>query len=110
MAAMGSTRGSTTGVQATARAMPGRNGPGSENLPEPELITDPVEAAKAAGLRYSTDTGPGITRKRAGRSWSYVGLDGKPIKDPAALKRIKALGIPPAYTDVWINPDPKGHV
>ncbi len=77
---------------------------------EPELIADPVEAAKAAGLRYATDTGPGIGRKRAGRGWSYVGLDGKPIRDAATLRRIKALGIPPAYAEVWINPDPKGHI
>ncbi len=76
----------------------------------PEVITDPVESAKAAGLRYVTDLGPGIRRKRAGRGWSYVGRDGKPIRDPATLARIKALGIPPAYTDVWICPNPNGHI
>ncbi len=79
-------------------------------VPEPVVVTDPVAAAKAAGLRYVTDTGPGLRRKRAGRHWSYVGLDGAPIKDPAELKRIKSLGIPPAYTDVWISPNPRGHI
>jgi hypothetical protein len=81
----------------------GRNGrvtPGSiEGTPDPvappALPTDPVGAAKAAGLRYVTDQGPGIRRKRAGRGWSYVGDDGQRITDPAVLKRIKALGIPP---------------
>ena len=77
---------------------------------DPELISDPVEAAEAAGLRYANDHAPGIGRKRAGRGWSFAGLDGKPIKDRATLARIKGLGIPPAYTDVWINPDPLGHI
>ncbi len=77
---------------------------------EPELISDPVEAAEAAGLRYANDHAPGIGRKRAGKGWSFQGLDGRPIKDRATLARIKGLGIPPAYTDVWINPDPLGHI
>jgi DNA topoisomerase-1 len=70
----------------------------------------PAESAKAAGLRYVSDTRPGIRRKRVGRHFSYVGPDGQPIRDPAVLKRIKALAIPPAWTDVWICPDPNGHV
>jgi DNA topoisomerase-1 len=76
----------------------------------PPIITDPVESAKAAGLRYVMDTGPGITRKRAGKRFSYVGLDGKPIRDPAEKERIKSLGIPPAWTEVWICPNPRGHI
>ena len=71
---------------------------------------DPVASARAAGLRYVTDTGPGIRRKRAGKAFSYTGLDGKPIRNPEELRRIKALGIPPAYTDVWISPDQNGHI
>ncbi len=74
------------------------------------LITDPVESAKAAGLRYVSDEMPGIRRKRVGKHFSYIGLDGKPIRDPEELKRIKSLGIPPAYTDVWICPLPNGHI
>jgi DNA topoisomerase I len=71
---------------------------------------DPVESAQAAGLRYVSDADPGIRRKRVGKHFSYIGLDGRPIHDPTTLKRIKALGIPPAYTDVWICPDPRGHL
>ncbi|HEY0607595.1 MAG TPA: hypothetical protein VGD58_32060, partial [Herpetosiphonaceae bacterium] len=74
------------------------------------LITDPVQSAKAAGLRYVSDEMPGIRRKRAGKNFSYIGLDGKPIRDPEELQRIKSLGIPPAYTDVWICPLPNGHI
>lgn len=74
------------------------------------LITDPVQSAKAAGLRYVSDEMPGIRRKRAGKHFSYLGLDGKPIHDPDEIQRIKSLGIPPAYTDVWICPLPNGHI
>lgn len=74
------------------------------------LITDPVESAKVAGLRYVADTGPGIRRKRAGKHFSYVGVDGKPIHDSDELRRIKSLAIPPAWTDVWICPSPHGHI
>ena len=70
----------------------------------------PVESAKAAGLRYVSEARPGIRRKRAGRYFSYTGPDGQPIHDTAVLRRIKSLAIPPAWTDVWICPDPNGHV
>src|SRR5579884_1053723 len=75
-----------------------------------EIITDPVESAKQAGLRYITDTRPGIRRKRAGKHFSYIGLDGTPIHDEKTLKRIKSLAIPPAWTDVWISPIASGHL
>src|SRR5438067_4263808 len=81
---------------------------GRKPLPEP--IVDPLEAARAAGLRYVTDAAPGTRRKRAGKSFSYVGLDGKPLRDPDELRRIKSLAIPPAWTDVWICPSPRGHL
>ncbi len=70
----------------------------------------PVASARAAGLRYVGEAGPGLGRKRAGKYFSYVGLDGAPIRDPGTLARIKALAIPPAWTDVWICPDPQGHI
>jgi DNA topoisomerase I len=69
-----------------------------------------VEAAAAAGLRYVNDESPGIRRKRAGGGFTYVGADGKRITDPAVLLRVKHLVIPPAWTDVWICPDPVGHI
>jgi DNA topoisomerase I len=71
---------------------------------------DPVESAKAAGLRYVSDTTPGIRRKRAGKHWRYIAPDGTTIDDPDQIKRINSLAIPPAYTDVWISPDPRGHL
>src|SRR5690242_4657327 len=40
----------------------------------------------------------------------YTRADGKPLRNPADLKRIRALAIPPAWTDVWICPDPRGHL
>jgi DNA topoisomerase-1 len=75
--------------------------------------TDPeaaAAAAKAAGLRYVTDSMPGITRRRAGRAFSYRDPQGRPIKEPAELRRLRALAIPPAWTDVWICPHPRGHI
>src|SRR5438067_2477838 len=77
---------------------------------EAPLLKDPVETAKLAGLIYVNDTGPGIRRKKAGKHFTYSGLDGKPIRDEKELKRIRSLGIPPAYTDAWICPDPQGHL
>ncbi len=70
----------------------------------------PIETAEAAGLRYVSDTQPGIQRKRVGKHFSYIGLDGKPIRDPKELERIKKIGIPPAWKQVWICPSPKGHI
>jgi DNA topoisomerase-1 len=72
--------------------------------------TDPVAAAKAAGLRYVTDTSPGIRRVRAGKGFRYVGPDGKTIRDAETLARIRSLAIPPAWTDVWVCPGPPGHL
>ncbi|MBA3318774.1 MAG: DNA topoisomerase IB [Gemmatimonadales bacterium] len=71
---------------------------------------DPVESAQSAGLRYVSDTMPGITRKRAGKGFAYVGSDGKRIADKKEIARIRSLAIPPAYSDVWICPSPQGHI
>jgi DNA topoisomerase-1 len=78
--------------------------------PPPEVVSDPVESAQAAGLRYVSDTQPGIRRKKAGKGFAYVGTDGKTIRDAGELARIRSLAIPPAYTDVWICPSPNGHI
>jgi DNA topoisomerase-1 len=71
---------------------------------------DPRETAQDAGLRYVTDTKPGITRKRSGKGWHYTTPNGDTLKDPAALARIKTLAIPPAWRKVWICPTPDGHI
>src|SRR5213080_3509984 len=73
-------------------------------------IAAPVAAAKSAGLRYVSDTMPGIRRKRVGKHFSYIGQDGKPIHDEEELKRIRAIGIPPAWKNVWICLNPRGHI
>ncbi len=73
-------------------------------------VLDPAEVAKSAGLRYVSDSKPGIRRKRAGKHFSYTGPDGKPIRDPEELRRIRSLAIPPAWTNVWICPNPNGHI
>lgn len=75
-----------------------------------ETVVDPQDAAESAGLVHVSDTEPGITRRKAGKGWSFRGIDGKPVRDKAELKRIRSLAIPPAYTDVWICPDPNGHI
>ena len=73
-------------------------------------VTEHEEAAVRAGLVYVTDGQPGISRKRAGKGWSFHGPRGKRITDTKARKRILSLVIPPAWTDVWVCPDPKGHI
>src|SRR2546422_9563802 len=71
---------------------------------------EPQEAARVAGLRYVSDALPGIRRKQAGRGFTYVGPDGDRISDRASLARIKSLAVPPAWTGVWVCPDPRGHI
>ena len=71
---------------------------------------DPEESARAAGLRYTTDTVPGIQRIRHGSGFRYVGPDKKVIRNSADLQRIRSLVIPPAWTEVWISPEPRGHL
>jgi DNA topoisomerase-1 len=61
-------------------------------------------------LRRADTSKPGYTRRRAGRGFSYRDTGGAPLTDPAELDRVKALVIPPAWRDVWINPDPRGHI
>lgn len=77
---------------------------------EVAIISDPVQSAKVAGLHYVTDEGPGIRRKRAGKGFSFVRPDGKRLTDAEELDRARRLGIPPAWTSVWICPDPRGHI
>lgn len=55
-------------------------------------------------------SGPGIARKRRGRGFVYLEADGTPVRDEATIDRIRALVIPPAWTDVWICRDARGHI
>ena len=63
-----------------------------------------------ARIRRVDCSGPGIRRRRRGRSFSYEDPSGRPIDDPEVLARIRGLGIPPAWKDVWICPIPTGHL
>ncbi|HEY2024927.1 DNA topoisomerase IB [Paraburkholderia sp.] len=62
------------------------------------------------GLRHSDDTRPGYTRKRDKDGFAYFDMNGKRIVDADEIQRINALAIPPAYEDVWICADPRGHL
>jgi DNA topoisomerase-1 len=71
---------------------------------------DPAEAARFAGLRYVSDTRPGIRRRRSGRGFTYRSPTGERITDPERLAWIRAIAVPPAWTDVWISPVRNGHI
>lgn len=75
-----------------------------------QTAPEPTESAQEAGLRYVSDTMPGISRKRSGTGFTYRGPDGRTITDKKEVARIRSLAIPPAYTDVWICPSPNGHI
>jgi DNA topoisomerase-1 len=61
-------------------------------------------------LRRSDSSRPGLRRQRRGRGFAYLDPAGRPLKDPETLDRIRRLAIPPAWSDVWICPDPQGHL
>jgi DNA topoisomerase-1 len=67
-------------------------------------------AAQAARLRYVSDAERGFTRRRRGKSFTYLRPSGEVVRDPATLARIRALAIPPAWKDVWICPTANGHI
>jgi DNA topoisomerase-1 len=73
-------------------------------------VLEPEDAADAAGLRYVRDDRPGIRRLGTGQRFHYVRPGGARVRDAATLARIRGLAIPPAYRDVWICPDPLGHL
>jgi DNA topoisomerase-1 len=74
------------------------------------VAEDPKEAAASAGLRYVSDESPGIMRRRKGASFVYHNKEGKRIRNPLELKRIRSLAIPPAWEKVWICAQANGHL
>src|SRR5436853_2918762 len=72
--------------------------------------TDPLVAARSAGLRYVRDDEPGIRRIATGHGFRYVDSEGKAVRDEEELGRIKALAIPPAWSAVWICRHAHGHL
>ncbi len=74
------------------------------------LSASSVAVAKEAGLRYVSDSRPGITRKARGKSFAYRAAGGAAVRDVETLRRIRSLVIPPAWTEVWICPNENGHI
>jgi DNA topoisomerase-1 len=77
---------------------------------EVPMLVDTRQAAQFAGLSYATTDQPGLRRRRSGRGFSYRNPGGEVIGDRDELRRIRSLAIPPAWKDVWICPDPNGHI
>jgi DNA topoisomerase-1 len=69
-----------------------------------------VAVAQAAHLVYVSDELPGFRRVRKGGGFSYLSADGKVLRNTHEIRRIQLLAIPPAYEDVWICPNPEGHI
>ena len=97
------------GAGSNGRVKPGSAAGTPDPVASPALPTDPVGAAKAAGLRYVTDQGPASAVNAPARAGATSATTAA-VRDRAVLKRIKALVIPPAWTGVWICPDPRGHL
>jgi DNA topoisomerase IB len=76
----------------------------------PAVIALARRHARASGLIYVSDTRPGISRDRRGKGFRYLKPNHRPVSEPEVLERIRKLAIPPAYTDVWICPEPRGHL
>lgn len=77
------------------------------------LETPPAAAEQhcvLANLVYVEDTAPGITRRLLRGKFCYFDVRGERIRDAEVVRRLNALAIPPAYTDVWICPDENGHL
>ena len=88
---------------------PGTNSRNGKAL-EATLANEPAEAAEEAGLQYVSDDRPGYTRRANNGDFEYLDTQGQKIRDEQRVLRIKSVAIPPAWTDVWICPSPKGHI
>ena len=72
---------------------------------------DAIDLSPAtSGLLYVNDDDPGLRRVKAGDGFHYRDPDGERVTDAATLERIRLLAIPPAWTEVWICPSPRGHI
>src|SRR5687767_5922605 len=78
--------------------------------PGPDAAAEGAAHARTARLRYVSHGEPGIRRVRDGGQFHYIGPDGRPLTSESALARIRKLAIPPAYEEVWICCDPRGHL
>lgn len=82
---------------------------GGVRVPKALLTRDPELLAVKSGLHYVPDEEPGYSRRRCGKGFTYLDLDGSTLGD-RERDRLEALAIPPAWTDVWLAPTPKAHV
>ena len=78
--------------------------------PQHANAPDPRPAVRAMGLVYVSDAQPGLRRIRRGKGFGYRDADGQAVTDSEELARIRALAIPPAYAEVWICSNPRGHL
>jgi DNA topoisomerase I len=82
----------------------------------PQVARPPLSAAtletiaSCEELRFSSDAEPGISRRRAGKGYIYTWPDGERVRDEATLERIRKLAVPPAYRNIWICRDERGHL
>lgn len=99
---------------ASSTSRSAKNQSGRSSASNPQSATDQqaaaAESAKEAGLVYVSADDAGIARRRAGKAFTYWTARGKRVKDEATLARIKALVLPPAWNDVWICREPRGHL
>ncbi|MFC4167416.1 DNA topoisomerase IB [Teichococcus aestuarii] len=78
--------------------------------PRPKVPSPSPDMPRIAGLRYVSDETPGLTRRRSGKGWSFRDARGAPVKDKAVIARLRALAVPPAWTEVWLCPHANGHI
>jgi DNA topoisomerase I len=69
-----------------------------------------IALAKRLGLRHVTTDALSIRRRRRGRGWAYIRVDGRPIQDARVVRRLARLAVPPAYKDVVYAADPAAHL
>jgi DNA topoisomerase I len=85
-------------------------------MPSTRVQPTALAAAHDAGLRHVDDARPGLRRRlarqdrRKDRPFVIEDASGRRVTDAATLERIRHLAVPPAWTDVWICPDPRGHI
>ncbi len=89
---------------------PVSDAPFGPDLPDAEAEDYYKQLADRARLVYVNDEAPGWSRRGAGKGFVYRDEDGQRIADKAVRKRLDALAIPPAWNDVWLCPDPRGHI
>jgi DNA topoisomerase I len=84
--------------------------PPAANSRKPGSTNEERQSAKLAGLKYISDSAPGIRRQKRENLFYYVTTDNKTVRDRETLERIRSLVIPPAWEEVWICADPSGHL